>query len=133
MSIDADSAELEQPLVNEACINATGAAEDCDESEVFVAEPPLAETSVPTAPRTDVLDSSGTSNPGLNMGLVLAFLGIVTLAVAFLTPGARRTPRQEPPPLTATDFCQSLTEPGPGLHRQVGAPALFVCATARAE
>ena len=41
---------------------------------------------MPTAPRTDVLDSSGTSTPGMNLGLVLAFLGILTLAVAFVTP-----------------------------------------------
>ncbi len=86
VTIDEGAAELEQPLMNDACIDADGAAEDCDDSDVFVAPPPLAETSVPTAPRTDVLDSSGTSNPGLNMGLVLAFLGIVTLAVAFVTP-----------------------------------------------
>ena len=89
VTVDAGAAEIAQPLVNKACIVATGeasAAEACDTSDVFVAPPPLAETSVPTAPRTDVLGSSGTSAPGMNMGLVLAFLGIVTLAVVFVTP-----------------------------------------------
>jgi len=86
VSVDEGAADIAQPLVNEACIVATGAAEVCDESDVFVAPPPLAETSVPTAPRTDVLGSSGTSTPGMNMGLVLAFLAIVTFALAFVTP-----------------------------------------------
>jgi hypothetical protein len=45
-----------------------------------------AETSVPTAPRTDVLDSSGTSTPGTNFGLVLVIIGLLAFAVLFVTP-----------------------------------------------
>src|SRR4029079_10070103 len=89
VTIDEGTAELEQPLVNTACIVATGensAPEDCDDSEVFVAPPVKAETSVPTAARTDTCEERGTSTPGMNMGLVLAFLAIVTFALAFVTP-----------------------------------------------
>jgi hypothetical protein len=85
-TVDEGAAELQQPLRNVATIDSSGTEPDSDTSDVFVPVPPLAETSVPTAPRTDVLDSSGTSAPGLNLALVLAFLGIVTLAVAFVTP-----------------------------------------------
>jgi len=55
----------------------------------FVAVPPLAETdnpNVPTAPQTDIASSGGTSAPGMNLGLVLLFLGVVALTVAFVTP-----------------------------------------------
>jgi len=86
VTVDTGAAALSQPLVNNACINATGAAEDCDTSDVFVAPPPLAETSVPTAPRTDVLDSSGTATPGMNLGLVLLIIGALAFAVLFVTP-----------------------------------------------
>jgi hypothetical protein len=45
-----------------------------------------AETNVPTAPRTDVLDSSGTATPGTNFGLVLVIIGLLAFAVLFVTP-----------------------------------------------
>ena len=41
---------------------------------------------VPTAPRTDVLDSSGTATPGMNLGLVLLIIGVLAFAVLFVTP-----------------------------------------------
>jgi uncharacterized repeat protein (TIGR01451 family) len=85
-TVDEGAAELEQPLENVATIDSDDTEPDTDTSTVFVPVPPLAETSVPTAPRTDVLGSSGTSTPGMNMGLVLAFLAIVTFALAFVTP-----------------------------------------------
>jgi fimbrial isopeptide formation D2 family protein len=85
-TVDEGAAELEQPLENVATIDSDDTEPDSDTSEVFVPEPPLAETSVPTAPRTDVLDSGGTSAPGMGMGLLLLVIGVLTLAVVFVTP-----------------------------------------------
>ncbi len=88
-TVDAGAADLEQPLENVAIIDSSDTEPDRDTSEVFVPVPPLGETdtpNVPTAPQTDVLASGGTSAPGMNMGLVLAFLGMLTLAIAFITP-----------------------------------------------
>src|SRR6476659_2775800 len=42
VTVDTGAAALSQPLVHNACINATGAAEDCDTSDVVEAPPPLA-------------------------------------------------------------------------------------------
>jgi uncharacterized repeat protein (TIGR01451 family) len=87
--VDADAAGEDQPLRNVAVIDSGDTESDTDTSEVFVPAPVLGETNnpgVPTAPQTDVLDSGATAAPGLNMGLVLVFLGIVTLALVFITP-----------------------------------------------
>jgi hypothetical protein len=89
VTVDSNAANLDQPLVNRACIVATGAAEACAESELFVAPPVLGETDnpgVPTAPQTDVLDSGGTSAPGMNMGLVLLLIAGLAFGIIFITP-----------------------------------------------
>ena len=102
-TVDEGAAELDQPLVNVATIDSDDTEPDSDESDVFVPAPVAGETddNVPTAPSTDVLGSSGTSTPGLNLGLVLAFLAIVTLAIAFVTPTPSALRGKEPPPLTS--------------------------------
>jgi hypothetical protein len=46
-----------------------------------------AETNVPTAPRTDIDDTSG---PGSSMPLLLIVLGIIGLAAVVLTPKRSR-------------------------------------------
>jgi uncharacterized repeat protein (TIGR01451 family) len=87
--VDAGAAGLAQPLENVATIDSSDTQPDSDVSDVFVAVPPLAETdnpNVPTAPQTDIASSGGTQAPGLNMGLVLLFLSVVTFVVAFMTP-----------------------------------------------
>jgi hypothetical protein len=84
--VDVGAAELAQPLRNVATIDSAGTAPDSDTSDVFVAPPPLAETSVPTAPRTDVLDASGTASPGISLGIVLLIIGALAFAVLFVTP-----------------------------------------------
>jgi hypothetical protein len=85
-TVDVGAAALQQPLRNVATIDSAGTAPDSDTSDVFVAPPPLAETSVPTAPRTDVLDASGSSAPGMNLGLALLIIGGLAFAVLFVTP-----------------------------------------------
>jgi len=85
-TVDAGAAALQQPLRNVATIDSAGTEPDSDTSDVFVPVPPLAETSVPTAPRTDVLDSNGTASPGMNLGLVLLIIGALAFAVLFVTP-----------------------------------------------
>ena len=87
--VDAGAAGRPQPLENVAVIDSSDTESDTDVSDVFVPVPPLAETdnpNVPTAPQTDIASSGGTSAPGMNLGLVLLFLGVVALAVAFVTP-----------------------------------------------
>ncbi|MEO8437920.1 MAG: SpaA isopeptide-forming pilin-related protein [Chloroflexota bacterium] len=84
--VDTGAAGLQQPLRNLAAIDSDNTEKDTAHSDVFVPVPPLAETSVPTAPRTDVLTSGGTSAPGSNMGLVLLALALLAFAVVFVTP-----------------------------------------------
>lgn len=86
ISIDADAAELAQPLTNTACISSDDTDEDCDDADVFVGAPPLAETSNPTPPQTDVLGPTETSASGASMLLVLLALAGVVLAVVFVAP-----------------------------------------------
>ncbi len=69
-------------------------APECSEAAAATATPtatPLeggveAETNVPTAPRTDVLEASGTASPGTNLGFVLLIIGVLAFAVLFVTP-----------------------------------------------
>ncbi len=88
-TVDASAAGIPQPLKNLATIDSGGTEPDTDISDVYVPVPPLGETDnpgVPTAPATDVLSSGGTAAPGMNLGIVLALLVIVTLVVVFATP-----------------------------------------------
>ena len=57
-----------------------------DTSDVFVPVIPEGETDVPSAPPTDTLEPTETSQPGSSLPLILAILGIFLLAVAFVTP-----------------------------------------------
>ncbi len=84
--VNAGAAGIPQPLENRATVDSDETGPDTDVSDVFVAVPPLAETSVPTAPRTDVLTSGGTSAPGMNLGLVLLALAGLAFALVFVTP-----------------------------------------------
>ncbi len=86
VTINAGAAGIAQPLTNTACIDSDDTESVCADSDVFVAPPVLAETSVPTAPRTDVLDASGSSSPGMNLGFVLLIIGALAFAVLFVTP-----------------------------------------------
>ena len=87
VTVDAGAAGIPQPLKNNAVHRRHRRPRQvCDISDVFVAPPPLAETSVPTAPRTDVLEPSGTATPGMNLGLVLLIIGVLAFAVLFVTP-----------------------------------------------
>ncbi|HEV8402322.1 MAG TPA: isopeptide-forming domain-containing fimbrial protein [Candidatus Limnocylindrales bacterium] len=96
VTVDTGAAALEQPLENQACIVATGAAQVCDTSDVFVAPPPAAETSVPkTPPPTDVAGTTDSNASGGSMLFIL--LGLVGLGMALVfvapTPAAIRKRR----------------------------------------
>jgi uncharacterized repeat protein (TIGR01451 family) len=84
-TVDIGAAELEQPLTNIATISSDQTPPDDDTSDVFVPVPPEGETHVPTAPPTDTLEPAETST-GSSLPLILAVLGIILLAVAFVTP-----------------------------------------------
>jgi uncharacterized repeat protein (TIGR01451 family)/fimbrial isopeptide formation D2 family protein len=83
--VDIGAAELEQPLTNVATISSDQTEPSSDTSDVFVPVPPLAETHVPTAPPTDTIEPTE-GQSGSSLPLVLAVLGVILLAVAFVTP-----------------------------------------------
>ena len=86
-TVDAGAAALVQPLTNTACISSEETDKVCDGTDVFVAPPPLAETSVPkTAPPTDTLGSNDSTTSSPSMLLVLLGLAGIALAVAFVAP-----------------------------------------------
>jgi hypothetical protein len=86
-TVDAGAAELVQPLTNTACIDSADTEEDCAESDVFVGEPPLAETAPPnTAPPTDIAGTNDSSAPGGSLLLVLLALAGIGLALVFVAP-----------------------------------------------
>ena len=83
--VNAGASELEQPLTNFATIDSAETAPNTDTSEVFVPVIPEAETDVPSAPPTDTLEPTE-GQSGSSLPLVLAVLGVILLAVAFVTP-----------------------------------------------
>ena len=83
--VDIGAAELEQPLTNVATIDSDQTEPSSDTSDVFVPVIPEAETHVPTAPPTDTLEPTE-GQSGSSLPLVLAVLGVILLAVAFVTP-----------------------------------------------
>ena len=89
-TVDADAAELEQPLTNVATIDSEETAPDSDESDVFVGAPPQAETTVPTPPQTDTVGSPNNSASGGSMLLILAALAAIALAGVFIAPTPAR-------------------------------------------
>ena len=84
-TVDEGAADLEQPLQNIGCIASDDTDEDCDDSLVYVGAPPLAETSVPTPPQTDIATTESTASSGSLLLVLLALAGIV-LAVVFVAP-----------------------------------------------
>ena len=87
VTTDEGAAELEQPLTNTACIDSDDTEEDCAESDVFVGEPPLAETAPPnTAPPTDIAVAGDSGAPGASLLLILLALAGVILATVFVAP-----------------------------------------------
>lgn len=73
-------------LINTATIDSDETGPDHDSSHVFVAPPPLAETSVPTPPQTDTVGSTESTASGSSMLLVLLALAGIALAVVFVAP-----------------------------------------------
>ena len=87
-TVDADAASLPQPLENVATIDSDATDEDTDDSIVFVAPPPLAETAPPgeTAPPTDIAGSGNDAQPSVSFPLLLGLLGLIVAAVLMVTP-----------------------------------------------
>jgi len=86
-TVDEGATELAQPLENTASIVSDETEKDSDISDVFVAPPPQAETSVPnTAPPTDTFGSTDSAAPGASMLLILLALAGIALAVMFVAP-----------------------------------------------
>lgn len=79
------ASELSQPLINVATIDSGDTAPDSDSSKVFVPVIPLGETDVPTAPPTDALSATETSQPGSSLPLILAILGMLIVGTALIS------------------------------------------------
>jgi uncharacterized repeat protein (TIGR01451 family)/fimbrial isopeptide formation D2 family protein len=96
VTVDADSFELPQPLVNVATIESDETPLDDDTAEVGVQQV-FEETSPPTLPPTDTIDhgDQAPSNPGFGLMLALLVLAGVGLVAGYLTPTPGRTRRQE--------------------------------------
>jgi fimbrial isopeptide formation D2 family protein/uncharacterized repeat protein (TIGR01451 family) len=96
VTVDEDSFELPQPLVNVATIDSDETSPDDDDANVGVQEV-LEETSPPTLPPTDTIDTGdqAPSNPGFGLMLVLLVLAGIGLAMGYLTPTPGRTRREE--------------------------------------
>ena len=85
-TVDDGAADIpDQPLTNTATIDSEETQEDSDTSDVFVAPLPLAETSVPTPPQTDIGSTESSASAG-SMLLVLLALAGIALAVIFVAP-----------------------------------------------
>ncbi|MEW5991912.1 MAG: hypothetical protein AB1736_11285 [Chloroflexota bacterium] len=95
VTVDDDAFELAQPLVNVATIDSDETPKDDDTDDVLIQEV-LEETSPPTLPPTDSLDSGdqSPSNPGFGLMLALLVLAGIGLVVGYLTPTPGRTHRE---------------------------------------
>jgi uncharacterized repeat protein (TIGR01451 family) len=85
-TVDTGASGKPQPLENVATIVSDNTDKDSDVSDVFVPAPVKAATSVPTAPRTDIAGSDGTTVPGGSLGLMLLLLAGLAFAIVFVTP-----------------------------------------------
>jgi uncharacterized repeat protein (TIGR01451 family) len=87
-TVDPGAAGKAQPLVNTATIDSDQTDPHTATSNVFVAPPPQAETSVPkTAPPTDTsIGSNDSSASGTSLLLILLALAGIALAVVFVAP-----------------------------------------------
>jgi uncharacterized repeat protein (TIGR01451 family) len=86
VTVDADAADKDQPLKNTATIDSDETTPSSDTSNVFVPAPVLAETSVPTAPRSDIGIGPENTTSGSSMLLILLALAGIALAVVFVAP-----------------------------------------------
>jgi len=95
VTVDEDSFDLPQPLVNVATIDSNETPEDDAEDDVLVQEV-LEETSPPTLPPTDSIDNGdqAPSSPGFGLMLALLVLAGVGLVAGYLTPTPGRTRRE---------------------------------------
>lgn len=84
VTIDDGAAGIPQPLTNTACIDSDETEEDCDSSDVLVAEPPLVETHKPTGPPTDIAGTT-TDSTTSSGSMLLVLLGLVGLVGAVVT------------------------------------------------
>jgi len=95
VTVDDESWELPQPLVNVATIDSDETPKDDDTDDVLVQEV-FEETSPPTLPPTDTLDraDAAPSNPGFGLMLVLLVIAGIGLVAGYLTPTPGRTRRE---------------------------------------
>jgi uncharacterized repeat protein (TIGR01451 family) len=88
----AAAAEQPQPLVNEATIDSDQTNPVRDTARIAVAPPPEALT----PPPTDVFTpSTGTSNPGFTLMLILLGVAAATIGIGFITPVPARARRRD--------------------------------------
>src|SRR5206468_1506817 len=83
-TVDSGAADLAQPLENVATIDSDDTTPDTGTSHVFVSPPVQAETSVPTAPRSDIGSGPDNTTSGGSMLLILLALAGIALAVVFV-------------------------------------------------
>ena len=97
VTVDEDSFELPQPLVNVATIDSDETPKDDDDENVGVQEV-FEETSPPTLPPTDTVvggSDQAPSNPGFGLMLALLVIAGVGLVMGYITPKPGRTLRAE--------------------------------------
>ena len=97
VTVDEDSFELPQPLVNVATIDSDETPQDDDDENVGVQEV-FEETSPPTLPPTDTVvggSDQAPSNPGFGLMLALLVIAGVGLVMGYITPKPGRTRRVE--------------------------------------
>jgi uncharacterized repeat protein (TIGR01451 family) len=88
----AAAAEQPQPLTNTATIQSDQTGPDSDTAAIAVAPPP----EELTPPPTDVFTpSTGTSNPGFTLMLILLGVAAATIAIGFITPVPARARRRD--------------------------------------
>jgi uncharacterized repeat protein (TIGR01451 family) len=89
-TVDADAAELIQPLVNVAVIDSEETEPEDDDSEVFVPAPVAGATGTPrvTLPPTDTLPTTphAPTNPGFALMVALLAIAALVLVLGFVTP-----------------------------------------------
>lgn len=89
-TVDDGAADLAQPLRNLATIESAQTDQDNASSEVFVPSVVKGETSVPSAPPTDVVASSVAFGPGISLTLILLALAGLALVISLIAPAPAR-------------------------------------------
>jgi uncharacterized repeat protein (TIGR01451 family) len=86
-TVDVGASLKSQPLTNTATIHSDETGPDSASSDIFVPAPPLPQTHKPTPPPTDTLaPTTGPSNPGSSLALIMAALATLILGLSFVTP-----------------------------------------------